>query len=271
MFTHKRAIWIVLVILFVAAWIPVPLSVNARAEVVPREATIVRSPIEGIIGEVYVEPNQGVLPGDLIMSFDDTNLQSQKDLAEQELAIARAEFQSANQAAVRDRDIASELPVLQAVIEQRETQLRYTETLLERSNLYAEKQGIVVIPRVTELEGMPVQIGERLFSLAEPGSIEMEFRLAVGDAIPLPYNANVTLFLNVFPEQAHRGNVRYVNYQAEVSPDGILGYRGRAEFILNNELRIGWRGTAKIYGEDVTLLYFLFRRPLSVLRQWIGL
>jgi len=270
-FTHKRAIWIVLVILFVAAWIPVPLSVNARAEVVPREATIVRSPIEGIIGEVYVEPNQGVLPGDLIMSFDDTNLQSQKDLAEQELAIARAEFQSANQAAVRDRDIASELPVLQAVIEQRETQLRYTETLLERSNLYAEKQGIVVIPRVTELEGMPVQIGERLFSLAEPGSIEMEFRLAVGDAIPLPYNANVTLFLNVFPEQAHRGNVRYVNYQAEVSPDGILGYRGRAEFILNNELRIGWRGTAKIYGEDVTLFYFLFRRPLSVLRQWIGL
>lgn len=244
---------------------------NARAEVVPSNATIVRSPIEGIIGEVFVEPNQGVLPGDLILSFDDTNLQSQKDLAEQELAIARAEYQSANQAAVRDRDIASELPVLQAVIDQRETQLDYTETLLARSNIYAQKQGIVVIPRVTELEGMPVQVGERLFSLAEPGNVEMEFWLAVGDAIPLPYNARVTLFLNVYPERAHRANVRFVNYQAEVSPEGVLGYRGRAEFIDNDELRIGWRGTAKIYGDDVTLFYFLFRRPLSVLRQWIGI
>ncbi len=271
LFSNKRVVWIVLAALFIAAWIPVPLSVNARAEVVPSNATIVRSPIEGIIGEVFVEPNQGVLPGDLILSFDDTNLQSQKDLAEQELAIARAEYQSANQAAVRDRDIASELPVLQAVIDQRETQLDYTETLLARSNIYAQKQGIVVIPRVTELEGMPVQVGERLFSLAEPGNVEMEFWLAVGDAIPLPYNARVTLFLNVYPERAHRANVRFVNYQAEVSPEGVLGYRGRAEFIDNDELRIGWRGTAKIYGDDVTLFYFLFRRPLSVLRQWIGI
>ena len=84
--------------------------------------------------------------------------------------------------------------------------------------------------------------------------------------------ARVTMFLNVYPEQAHRGNVRFVNYQAEVSPDGILGYRGRAELIITNvDLRIGWRGTAKLYSEDVTLFYYLFRRPLSALRQWVGI
>ncbi|PCJ40592.1 MAG: hypothetical protein COA71_10120 [SAR86 cluster bacterium] len=269
--SNKRYFWIGLAAAFLIAWIPVPLSVNARAEIVPLNPIIVRSPIEGIIGEVFVQPNQGVLPGDLILAFDDTNLQSQKDLADQELAIAQAEYQSVNQAAVRNRDIASELPVLQAVIEQRQTQLRYTQSLLDRSNIYAEKQGIVVIPKVTELEGMPVQVGERLFTLAEPGEVELEFWLAVGDGIPLPYNARVTMFLNVYPEQAHRGNVRFVNYQAEVSPDGILGYRGRAEFITNEELRIGWRGTAKIYGEDVRLFYYLFRRPLSALRQWAGI
>lgn len=269
--SSKRFVWLALLVVFVAAWIPVPLSVNARAEVVPKNPIIVRSPIEGIIGKVFVQPNQGVLSGDLILSFDDTNLQSQKDLAEQELAIARAEFQSANQAAVRDRSMASELPVLQAVIEQRQTQLRYTQNLLERSNIYAGQQGIVVIPKISELEGAPVRVGEKLFTLAEPGEVELEFWLAVGDSIPLPYNARVTMFLNVYPEQAHRGNVRFSNYQAEVSPDGVLGYRGRAEFIDRAELRIGWRGTAKIYGEDVTLFYYLFRRPLSVLRQWIGI
>ena len=36
------------------------------------------------------------------------------------------------------------------------------------------------------------------------------------------------------------------------------------------EVRIGWHGTAKIYGEDVPLFFYLFRRPLSAIRQFVG-
>ena len=35
--------------------------------------------------------------------------------------------------------------------------------------------------------------------------------------------------------------------------------------------RIGLRGTAKIYGEKVTLFYYLARRPLAAARQFLGL
>jgi len=40
---------------------------------------------------------------------------------------------------------------------------------------------------------------------------------------------------------------------------------------VSSEFRIGWQGSAKIYGERVTLFTYLFRRPISAIRPWIGL
>ena len=35
--------------------------------------------------------------------------------------------------------------------------------------------------------------------------------------------------------------------------------------------RIGLRGTAKIFGEEVKLFFFLFRKPIIFVRQTLGL
>ena len=37
-----------------------------------------------------------------------------------------------------------------------------------------------------------------------------------------------------------------------------------------NKVRLGLHGTAKVYGEEVSLGYYLLRRPLSALRAWTG-
>lgn len=65
-------------------------------------------------------------------------------------------------------------------------------------------------------------------------------------------------------------------YQAAAGADGVLGYRLKAAFdrpdgLVPASLRIGLKGTAKLYGTDTTLFYFLMRRPLAALRQWLGL
>jgi hypothetical protein len=36
-------------------------------------------------------------------------------------------------------------------------------------------------------------------------------------------------------------------------------------------IRIGWQGSAKVYGEQGPLAFLLFRRPLTALRQLTGL
>ena len=80
------------------------------------------------------------------------------------------------------------------------------------------------------------------------------------------------LFLNVAPETPYAARLRYVNYQAEISSQGILAFRVRADFPPSAPLpRIGRRGVAKIYSHKVPLYYYLFRRPYSALRQWLGL
>jgi hypothetical protein len=268
---EKKMLWIIAAVIFLICWIPVSLSVNAAGEVVPQNPLVERSPIDGIVGEVFVQPNQLVSRGDLVMTFDDTAIKSELDVVKQELAIAQAEYQRANQAAVFDRDTSSQMPMLKARVEQQEAQVSYSESVLERSRVYAERDGIIIIQIESELEGRPVQVGERLFTLAEAGRSELEFWLAVGDSIPLPTDADVQLFLNVHPDRSYGATVRFVSYQAEVSPDGILGYRGRADLINGADLLVGWRGTAKIYGESVPLIYLVLRRPLAVMRQWLGL
>jgi hypothetical protein len=51
-----------------------------------------------------------------------------------------------------------------------------------------------------------------------------------------------------------------------------LGYRLKATLDDPAHMpRIGLRGTAKIYGEKVTLFYYLARRPLAAARQFLGL
>ena len=266
----KRVLWAIVAVVVVLAFLPVSLSVNASAEVVPKNPSVVRSPLDAIVGEVLVAPNSMVRKGDQILSFDDTSIRAQLDVVNQELAISRAELQRTTQASVSDRRVSSELPMLQARVEQSEARVKYTQSLLERSRIFAASDGIVIIPIASELEGKPMQVGQKLFTLATPGQVELEFWLAIGDSIPLPDAAEVVLFLNVYPDRSHIANIRYMSYQAEVSPAGILGFRGRADFTETTDLRVGWRGTAKLYGEQVSLFYLIFRRPLSVLRQWIG-
>jgi hypothetical protein len=272
LFEDKRVALTVAILFVAVSFLPVSLSVNSQAEVVAKNPLIIRSPIEGIIDSVLVQPNEMVQKGDVLVTFEDTAIKAQIDVARQEMAIASAEYRRASQAAVGNRNAASELSMLRSRMEQKQSELNYAKRLLERTTILAERNGIAVVPASFELEGNLLKTGEKIMLLAEPGNMELELWLAVDDSIPFADNARVDVFLNVMPESVFDANLRYVSYQAEVSPSGIFSFRSRADFDSKyEELRIGWRGTAKVYGESVTLFYFVFRKPYAALRRWTGL
>lgn len=64
--------------------------------------------------------------------------------------------------------------------------------------------------------------------------------------------------------------IEQASYQATKSPDGVAAYRVRATLPPQDKVRLGLRGSAKINGEWVVLGYFIFRRPLGAVRQWLG-
>jgi hypothetical protein len=269
----KTALWLALALVFgIAAFMPVSISVLAPAEVVPKNPLIVRAPLEGVIDKVYAQPNKAIKINDLLLTLDDAPLKSRLDVAQQELEIAKAEYRRSEQASVLDPKAAPEMPMLAARIAQRSAEVAYVESLLKRILIRATHAGLAIIHDAYELEGKPVKLGERLLTIAQPNQAELEMWLAVGDSIALPEQTEIELFLNVSPETPYLARLRYVNFQAEMSPEGLLAFRVRADFPSDQPLpRVGLRGTAKIYGEQVPLYYYVFRRPYAAARQWLGL
>ncbi|MEO1067090.1 MAG: hypothetical protein AAFW47_06910, partial [Pseudomonadota bacterium] len=96
--------------------------------------------------------------------------------------------------------------------------------------------------------------------------------LAVDDSIALERGADVRLFLDADPLNPLRGMVEYASYHAEPTPAGGLAYKVDVRLTDEGRLpRIGHQGTAQLYGDTVSLGFFLFRRPLSAARQYLGI
>lgn len=249
--------------------IPVRQSVLAPAEVVPLGGRVVAAPLDGVIAEFLVKPNQRVAAGDLLVRFDATSLKAQADVAERALGVAEAELKANAQRAFADAESSSRIDLLAARVEQKRAERDYARELLARSEVRAERAGIAVFADAERWTGKPVQTGERLMQIADPAQAELRIELPVGDAIALQPGAEVALFLDSDPLNRHAARLERAAYEAQGTAAGQLAYRLDAAF-LDAPPRIGLRGTAKLFGDRAPLAYYLLRRPLAALRQSLG-
>jgi multidrug efflux pump subunit AcrA (membrane-fusion protein) len=250
--------------------LPVRQSVLAPAEVVPLNGRVVTAPLDGVIAEFLVKPNQPVRRGEPLLRFDATSLRAQADVAERSLDVADAELKSSAQRAFSDTDAKARLDLLAARVEQKRAERDYARELLARSEVRAERDGIAVFADAERWTGKPVKTGERLMDIADPQQAELRIELAVADAIDLAPGAEVALFLDSDPLNRHVARLERLAYEAQTSQAGQLAYRLDASFVAAPP-RIGLRGTAKLFGQRVPLALYLLRRPLAALRQGLGL
>ncbi|MGF6205722.1 efflux RND transporter periplasmic adaptor subunit [Pseudomonas frederiksbergensis] len=267
--TRKRQVALVAVALL-ALLIPVRQSVLAPAEVVPLGGRVVAAPLDGVISEFLVKPNQTVKTGDLLLRFENTTLKAQADVSQRALGVAEAELKANSQRSFADAESSSKIDLLAARVEQKRAERDYARELLKRSEVRAERDGIAVFADAERWTGKPVQTGERLMEIADPNQAELRIELAVGDAIALEPGAEVSLFLDSDPLQRHLAKLVRSAYEAQPTAGGQLAYRLDANFDAAPP-RIGLRGTAKIFGDRAPLALYLLRRPLAGLRQSVGL
>ena len=130
---------------------------------------------------------------------------------------------------------------------------------------------MAVFANTNDWLGRPVHLGERVLSIANPERVEVDIFLALDDAIILQPGAKVRLFLNTDPVSPLEATLRYASYEASETSPGILAYSLKASFLdAGKKPRLGLKGVAKLYGDDTTLFIYLFRRPLTALRQQGG-
>jgi len=266
---HQRG-FIVGGLLLAATFFPIHQSVLAEAEVVPHQPNLVRAPLEGIVENFYVLPNESVSAGQKLFSLDKAQLQSRLNVAEETRDIAQTEYLQMTQQALLDPTVKAKLAGLKSKWDQQNSEADYVRTLLERCVVVANQSGVAVFDDPNDWLGRPVTQGEKILAIANPQTIDLEIRLPMDDLIELQAGDSVQFFSNVSPHQPLQAKLTYFSYRTSPTPADVMAYRLKAEFTEGSELpRLGYHGIAKLYGTRRPFLLWLLRKPLRTARLWL--
>ena len=253
--------------------IPVPMTTLAPLEISARAPFVVTASIDGVIDDILVEPNAPVAAGQEIARLSDTSLRNRLEVAEREVMVAGARLKKMSQLAFADIKGRHEIAIARAELALKSAERDYARDLLAKAIVKADRAGIAVFADKKDLVGRPVATGERIMEIADPAHVELAIDIPVGDAIVLKAGARVKAFLDADPLRPLAGAVTRADYQARVRENNALAYRvvARLDASTSTPPRLGTRGTAQVYGETVSLGFYLLRRPIAAVRQWTGL
>lgn len=266
----RKTRWTIGIMAMILFFLPIQHSTLGSVKVVAKDPLIVSAPIDGVIASIPVEPNQLITQGQTLFNYEDTSYRNEYVIAQQSLAVAEAELKKATQSAFQDEKSKAEVALLKTKVELANIKRDYAKEMLDHLNVIADRDGFLLFGDKLELIGKPVIVGERLMEIAEVGRFMFRIDLPVENNIEFSVGARVKIYLNIDPLKSISAEVTNIGFRAEVMPGDILAYRIDAETIeTTDHLRIGWQGTAKIYGNSVNLFFYLFRRPLAVARQYL--
>ena len=275
----KRALWVAALVTLALLLVPVPMTAIAPVEVVADDPYPVTAPMDGVIAQVTVDPNTPVKPGQVLFRFDDTTLKADAEVAARREAVALAKLTTLRKAAFADPQARQRLAEAQTELALARVERERAEQLLARVEAKAPQGGIAIFADKARLIGKPVKTGERVMEIADPARVVFRVDLPVNDAIAIREGGQVKVFLDADPLRAIPARVRWASFHAEEIPGGLLAFRIIAEPVAESEeerralrerLRIGFRGSAQVYGETVPLGFYLFRRPIAAVRQFLG-
>ena len=270
-FTGKKR-WITISVIILIFLFPVRMTSTAPVEVVAKNPFLITSPFDGVVKKIIANNNDQTKPGDLLVLLEDIDLSNEFNLAKQSLQVAEKELLRTRQSSFTDNEQKSRLAELVAQVDLKRVELKSAERKLKNSKIYSEKKGVVIVDRKSDWQGKPVAVGEKILTIADPSNIEFLIWLPVKDSIVINQDANTSIFLDINPMSSYKGNIIRSTYEPELSPEEVLSYKLISSFKGNRDTpRIGLRGTAKVYGNRTILFYYLFRKPITFIRQLIGI
>ncbi len=244
----------------------------APAEVVAADPMIVAAPIDGVIDSIEVGPGQAVSSGDVLARLSDTVLRNKVEVARRDVAVAEARIKQTTILAMSDARGRHDLGIAEADLEYKRAELSFAADMLRRTTIRATRSGVAAYADRKSLIGRPVATGERIMEVADPAAVELRIDVAIPDAIALVPHGRVKLFLDIDPLNPREAHIVRSDYKARPGDNDVLSFRTFARLEPRDAVpRIGVRGTAQIYGERTYLGLFLFRRPLTAARQYLGL
>jgi hypothetical protein len=263
--------WIVILAIIFISIIPIKITSTAPVEVVPKNPILITSPFDGVVKNIVANNNDKVKSGDLLVLLEDTDLLNNYNLAKQSLQVSEKELLRSRQSSFTDNEEKARLAELVAQVELKKAEVESNGERLKNTKLYASQKGIAIVDQKNEWQGRPVSVGEKIMTVANPDKVEFLVWLPVKDSLIIRENSDVKVFLDINPIKPLEGKLLRASYEPSLSPEEVLSYKIGVSYEGEVPPRIGLRGTAKIYGSKVTLFYYLFRKPITFVRQLIGI
>jgi len=271
---NKRlALWGGTALLVLILAIPVPMTTLAPAEIVAGNPFIITAPFDGVIEDILVPPNSHVRKNTPVLRFIDTAYRNDFILAGKEEIIADAKLRQAAVSSFISETAKRDIAIAEAEKALASARKNYAQDRLAKTVVTSPKKGIAIYSDPTDWRGRHVTTGEAIIQIADTADLRLRIEAPLSMGESLGGGARVKLFLDNAPLNALEAKLTSASYYAQSLPSGHMAYEAYADLQLKNGQalpRIGTRGVAKVYGRKASLGYWIFRRPITLMRQSLG-
>jgi multidrug resistance efflux pump len=259
----KVAIAAGLAALLFALLVPLPYSVSAPVRLEGSVQRALAAAADGYVQQVSARPGDKVREGQVLAELAQHDLQLERSKRGSELA----QHVNAYSAAFARADRAS-LMVSQAKMEEARAQLELVESQLERTQVKAPFDGVVISGDLTQQLGAPVQRGAVLMVVAPADGYRLIVEVDERDIVDVQAGAAGRVALAAMPGTAHAFRVERVTPLAGTR-DGRHFFEVEGRLVAaaaGAALRPGLQGIARIDAEARPLAAMLFGRVANGLR-----
>jgi biotin carboxyl carrier protein len=241
--------------------LPLPWRVSAPARLEGSVQRAVVAPADGFLQQASVRPGDRVVAGQVLAQLSSQDLELERRRRESELRQHESGYRAA-----QARNDRTQMVINQSKANEAQALLSLAESQLERTQLLAPFDGLVIKGDLSQTMGAPVQRGEVLMVLSPNDSFRLIVEVDESDIAAIRPGQHGQVALAARPEQPLGFTTRRIvpvamaadgrNYfEVEATPDASDG-----------GLRPGLSGVAKIEVGERHLGWLLFHRAAAWVR-----
>jgi len=257
------ALGLVLFLLISSVWRS-DFRVTANAVLEGKIQRVVAAPISGFLQSAAVRAGDTVRQGELMASLDDAELQLELSKLDGQLQKFRREYREA----LSGGDLVK-VRVISAQIDQADAEMELTRQQLQKINLAAPFDGVVIEGDLSQKLGSPVERGEILFKIAPLEGYRIILKVDESLISYVQAGQKGSLVLASMPSRTFPLQVQKITAVAKTDSGKNIF---RVEASLENApelLRPGMEGVGKIAAGRASLLWIWSHDMLAWLRLWI--
>ena len=238
--------------------------VSADAVLEGKIQRVLAAPFSGYLLSASVRAGDIVHQGDIMASLNDADIQLQMTKLKGELQKARREYREAQSS----RDLVK-VRVVNAQINQTRAEIELTRQQLQRINLSAPFDGVVIEGDLTQSLGSPVERGDTLFKIAPLEGYRIILKVDESQISYIRQQQSGTLVLPSLSERDFPLIIEKITMAAKAD-DGANIFRVEASLNDNTDLlRPGMQGVGKINVGRARLIWIWTHEITEWLRLWI--